>query len=236
MDTPGPTVASGKSALAELLKRFNRKERYWLLADALGEKFSTLDPNYRQRLGKLLDLQIPDDAWWAIDYHFNWLYAALWCAKHDLEPPGDSPLAENNGSPPAIADNLEDIDLLIAFGQTLILVEAKGVTGWTNGQMTSKARRLSSLTDVIGDVDIRLVLTSPRYSTGLEKGDWIQIVPDKMMPPKEGRPYHHMTMKSLAGRQDLLRVERFKSAGMPAETGNHWRIVRSPVGQDNESS
>ncbi len=65
--------------LVECLKAFNRKERYWLLRNALGAPALELllSGAFRDRLGKLLDTDIPSDAWWAMDYHIDWVFAAL---------------------------------------------------------------------------------------------------------------------------------------------------------------
>ena len=68
-------------SLVEALERFNRKERNLLVRDATGNKASLLQgsPPFRRRIADALGLQdeIPDDAWWATDYHIAWLAGAL---------------------------------------------------------------------------------------------------------------------------------------------------------------
>ena len=65
-----------------------------------------------------------------MDYHIDWLYASLNLAK-DNNPAKVYPNEKN-----VIKGQQEDIDWLIAFkGQSkyhLVLIEAKGVTGWSN--------------------------------------------------------------------------------------------------------
>lgn len=217
-------AASLKSPLVELLQRFNRKERYWLLADAIGEPFLALSADYRARLGKILSIEVPAQAWWALDYHFDWLHAVLSCApdfRVDLESAHH--LNELSGARRKITGTQEDIDLIIAFGRTIILVEAKGVTGWTNGQMRSKAERLSALSYDANAVNIHLVLTSPERSSRLAKGAWVAGVPKAMMA-SDGS-YYHLAMMGLGGGGDLLRVQRCDEKGKASDGGEWWRIV-----------
>ncbi len=77
-------------SLVDCLKAFNRKERYWLLKDAHGESFDKLDKIFITKLNDTLNIDIPDNAWWALDYHFDWISAAVWCFIN-----GNNPHAEN---------------------------------------------------------------------------------------------------------------------------------------------
>ena len=52
--------------LTDALAAFNRKERYWLIRNALGPGAETLGADFRRRLGDAIGLTIPDDAWWAM--------------------------------------------------------------------------------------------------------------------------------------------------------------------------
>jgi hypothetical protein len=65
--------------LVECLKLFNRKERYWLIRNALGQNSGDLplSDSFRQKLGKEIGTEIPVEAWWALDYHIDWLFGAL---------------------------------------------------------------------------------------------------------------------------------------------------------------
>ena len=125
--------------LIGLLKRFNRKERFFLITQALT---CQLSDDFRLALGGTVDLQIPHDAFMAMDYHLDWLTAALYAHEH-----GKADLIYENPQQQIIKGNQEDIDLLVAFPEGekyhIVLVEAKGATGWTNKQMQSKADRLT---------------------------------------------------------------------------------------------
>ncbi|MDR4308486.1 hypothetical protein IHQ68_17845 [Chelatococcus sambhunathii] len=63
------------------LARLNRKERYWLLRDALGEGSARLSSNFTAKFDP--KWRPSPDAWWGMDYHFDWMVAALWAAGRD---------------------------------------------------------------------------------------------------------------------------------------------------------
>ena len=57
------------SALIDQLKRFNRKERFFLVGLALGNPDFKLSDAFRSSLHDLLGVSIPADAFVAMDYH-----------------------------------------------------------------------------------------------------------------------------------------------------------------------
>lgn len=125
--------------LIACLEDFNRKERYWLIRNALGDpdKPIPLDPSFRATILKEAGLDIPADAWWAIDYHIDWLFGALrtylsadrcGAYQHDL-----------------LTGSQEDFDFVIAYGTTLIVIEAKATGSWDRKQYHSKFDRLERL-------------------------------------------------------------------------------------------
>lgn len=137
--------------LIEYLRKFNRKERFILLSHVLGpqaEEVFRLNPCFRGKLERELDLKIPKKAFVAMDYHLDWIQMALYLAGQvtpmiDTIPNRDKKLFEANQ---------RDIDLLIAFreGGTskpthIVLIEAKADTGWNNRQLKEKAVRLNRI-------------------------------------------------------------------------------------------
>jgi hypothetical protein len=176
--------------IAEVLSRFNRKERDWLVKNAIAE--GTLSLEFRQRLedalGPSLPLEgIPEDAWWAMDYHLDWLAAALWLYTH--------PESDNTWKPRGelIKSTHEDVDLIIAFDTTIILIEAKGVRAWDNAQMDRKVKRLLGLglqpdgsLETASGVRLLFALASPRppkslrmtgYHFALDEVPYLPLVP-----------------------------------------------------------
>ena len=164
--------------LVETLERFNRKERYWLLRFALGADRFRLSRQFLDKVQEAVGLRerIPDDAWWAMDYHIDWLMAALhYVREHEKGRIHKNYLSDHEEEIPIIHGNQEDIDLVIAFGRTLILCEAKADTGWSVSQVKSKLRRLSACQAYAGDVSsshevrFNLLLLSPRQPPQLQE-------------------------------------------------------------------
>ena len=136
-----------RTDLIEILKSFNRKERFFLITHVLGlcsnsgELAFSLSDSFRE------DVAIPRDServFVAIDYHLDWLQAALILAHT-----GEDENSQFCNKGKVIKGTQEDIDLLVAFkaGEKfhLILVEAKAYSGWTNKQLSSKATRLREI-------------------------------------------------------------------------------------------
>jgi hypothetical protein len=59
--------------LVKALEKFNRKERYWLIRSALGESSEKLDSKFCDLIYGKHSIEVPEDAWWAMDYHLDWL-------------------------------------------------------------------------------------------------------------------------------------------------------------------
>ena len=162
--------------LVDCLKLFNRKERYWLLRNALGAG-STLELPLSMGfleivLRKVGISSMPDmkNVWWAMDYHFDWLVGALWLyAKGEDIYDKPIPLTEPN----IISGSQEDIDFIIAFDSQIVLIEAKLATSWDSEQFKSKCNRLTSLREIIKElnlnIDIKFVIAADKLTSGIEK-------------------------------------------------------------------
>jgi hypothetical protein len=174
------------SDLTELLERFNRKERFIVFEQALTEGGAArLNPRYRLLLNEALDSKgvcVPErPAFVAIDYHLNWLWAALevGCGWWHETPELPMPLTHPTAS--AFMHNQEDIDLLVVWDEAgtthVLMVEAKAHSGWTNKQMASKVKRLQAIFGETGlsypNVSPHLVLTSFAAPSGkLQVNGW----------------------------------------------------------------
>ena len=178
------------SSLAQVLERFNRKERNLLVRAILGheEKPLRLSPRFRQQVGDELGFPIPEDAWWATDYHISWLAGAL--AIFITDGDGLQKSYENRAvnKRKLVEGNQEDIDLVIATDQHLILIEAKAHGAWDNAQLRSKLARLSLLHEfcktlelvpqralcfhllLVSPVPVRLTPTPTRAGDGYQTG------------------------------------------------------------------
>ena len=75
-----------ESRLLLHLEEFNRKERFFLVGMALGNPEFRLGEEFRERLAQKLSLQVPRDAFVAMDYHLDWLAASLFLAANEGNP------------------------------------------------------------------------------------------------------------------------------------------------------
>lgn len=157
--------------LATWLKRFNAKERMWVIENAIGP--TALSAEFCARLTKALGLSEPitTTAWWSIDYHIDWLFAALRC--HEL---GDSWSEDNliEESPKHYTYGIEDIDLVICDKNRIFMIEAKAYGAWGSKQIDSKMQRLTMLAEraAAQGVDLFFVLMSPRPPQKLKYDGW----------------------------------------------------------------
>jgi hypothetical protein len=198
--------------LVKALEQFNRKERYWLLRDCLGEQY--LCPNFREKLSQTLGgLDIPHNAWWAIDYHWDWLFGAITRLANETGAIPNHPKANENQK--LIDGNQQDVDLIVAFNKTIILVEAKVDTSWSNEQYKSKCGRfkifenfLSQRQDTLPEkIDAHFLLTSPRKSKNLEADHvWFQLLSFK--------PEEH------------VRIVRCDGNQKPTKTGKYFSVEK----------
>jgi hypothetical protein len=166
----------------ELFREFNRKERYWLVREAVGSSSAKLGDDFRSKLQAALKkhskpVEIPAHAEWAIDYHIDWIVALL--RLYDRTKTGNSDTTFSNDTN-EIRGSQQDFDLVVAFNDVLILIEAKGVGRWSNNQLESKIGRLTALTkcglinengQTNGGIQLYFVLCSPLQSKGITGSD-----------------------------------------------------------------
>jgi hypothetical protein len=210
--------------LIQTLESFNRKERFFLVGWALGNKRFQLEASFRDKVGGRLGLQIPEDAFVAMDYHLDWIYASLWEGRPDQAP---GPFINDDRN--RISATQEDVDLLIAFttlGPTrIIMLEAKGATGWTNKQLQHKADRLRSIFGESGrawdGIVPHFAIASPVEPRQLRTEEWPQ-----WMRTNDGKPiWLPMEMP-----RSLRRVTRCDETGQPRFNGDYWRVITAKGG------
>ncbi|OBQ83550.1 hypothetical protein [Mesorhizobium sp. WSM3873] len=206
------------SELEAALERFNRKERYWLLREALGRQ--PLSEEFRKKLagvfGSNAGVAVPENAWWAIDYHADWLFGALSTLRY-----GESFPAHPN-VPVQVTGTQEDFDLLIAFERTLIIVEAKAGQHWGNRQVKSKLARLTALVDynsrLPDPLRLYFVLASPRQPSKLDASSCPPV-----LRTRDGG-VHWIQMGYGSSGIKHLAVSRCDQDGKPDSTADRWRV------------
>lgn len=246
--TASASTRSPRELIARLAQ-FNAKERYWLVRQALGG-FSP-DPAFLKTVIDVAGVaKVPpvSDVYMAMDYHLNWIHAALsgreFPDKEDWENPGghQDPIRPRR----AIEGNQEDVDLLLAYPATnedgheftqLVFVEAKCGGAFTDKQLKSKFDRLALILGqresgaIPWRFDARIVLMSPtkpddelvekmirRYPSVLRHG--LPWVPLMIEPPED---------------EGFWMVRPSRAPGSPgglskatATDWTHWSLSRRP--------
>ena len=223
------------SELTDILDRFNRKERNFLIRNAVGHsprEAPTLNDAFRNRIGAALGgLDIPADVWWATDYHLNWIAGALVRWRYGEKTIGavqNNLLAESGRR--LVEPSQEDADLLMVFDSTLILVEVKAFGYFSNKQINSKLARwrlLKTLSELLGtNVTFHFLLMSPVKPEGLIPP------PNDLLPGVSEWPHAKLNVHSPL--QKLNVSGRRQGAGAPPVDSKTWFIVSVPGGADEE--
>jgi hypothetical protein len=231
-------------SLEEALDSFNRKERNLLVRAALGQEGPLhLSERFRNQVKQALGLEsIPEDASWATDYHISWLAGALALFVKGGEETApdiwDNPKKKDDRWPNPkkpdgrrlVEGNQEDIDLVLATGRELILIEAKGYGAWDNEQAASKLARLELLHDFYGKplcaessgraVNFHLLLISPNPPQKLH-----QIWPSWACKEQDVPPWIQLEIDKP---NSVFEVTRCGEAGDPKVDGRFWRIKSVP--------
>ena len=66
--------------LMEHLESFNRKERFFLVGNALGNPDFQLSTDFQTKLNTAFGIPPPNSAFVAMDYHLDWLHASPFLA------------------------------------------------------------------------------------------------------------------------------------------------------------
>ncbi len=205
--------------LIAFLESFNRKERFFLVGEALGNAAFHLGAAFRARLGEAFGLSLPADAFVAMDYHLDWLQVALFLTQTAADETAVHCNAER-----LVHGTQEDVDLIVAFAEAdavhLLLLEAKAETGWTNKQTRSKADRLTCIFGADGlrypGVVPHFGLLSPRPPQQLRTAEW----PAWMT---RGGQAIWLSLPVPAGRRKVTRCD---DQGRASAAGHHFRVRR----------
>ena len=227
--------------LANILERFNRKERNLLIRDILDcrDKTLPLAGDFCERLAKAVGIseESLDSAWWTTDFHFDWLAGALLTFMK-----GETLTPQDNRSM-LVMGNQEDIDLVVVVhvpaAETphhLILIEAKTYGHFTTKQYRSKVARLERLHAFYRELEresphrisFHYVLYSPTK-------------PAKLVPillPWQSNVVtvpEHIHLKLTLPGSSILAVTRCKDKDVPDIKSAYWKCIRQPSHEDASS-
>jgi len=213
------------TSLIEYLKSFNAKERFFLLGKVLGNPTFSPSPIFLKQLGSILNLQIPETVFSAMDYHLDWLYASLQL-NQELR-------AIYLNQSKIIKGQQQDIDFLIAFNINdfchIVLIEAKGITPWSNEQMTSKMDRLKDIFGENGDlwdgVIPHFIFISPSKPKKLDMSKW---------PHWITKTNNEVYWLELAIDSRLNEVFRCDFYGKKNKNGQYWAIKKRTISRSEQ--
>ena len=215
--------------LAQILERFNRKERHLLVRDILGhtsKKGIQLSEHFRTRIGKTLNLTVSAEAWWATDYHLDWLAGALTLyglgSQANLQTTYPNPKSTMTRRK-LVEGSQEDADLVIADGQNLVVVEAKAYGFFNKKQAVSKFERwenllqhYKSLKEHPYPLSIYFVLMSPKVPKHLPS------LPDFWSGIQTNIPHLELELHTAF---PVYEVARCDATGKSLKEGEYWRLV-----------
>lgn len=215
------------NSLSDALESFNRKERNLLVRAILGRGgWLPLSGRFRNKVAQKLGLpDIPEDAWWATDYHISWLAGALALFLKGEDRAQKPWLNPTTNGRRLIEGNQEDIDLIIATGRELVLIEAKAYGAWGNKQVASKLARLELLHDFYSKIvatepldhaiNFHLLLISPRRPTKLTASWPVWACNGQEIPWIE---------LELDNTKSVFDVRRCDDQSERGATGEYWRV------------
>lgn len=222
------------SSLLDALMSFNRRERHILVGWVLDRLTFPLGHEFRDALSKNLAIDVPADAYVAMDYNLNWLCGALMLSAGRIEG-SVHPYGFEDGID--LGDN-SDSDLLVAFARGsethVILLEAKGYTGWDTKQLKRKSARLRTIFCKSGNkfsgVRPYWVFVSPKAPT-MEVATWMVDAagadpqpapePTEWMLDRKGQPRYLPLPQPASHKLAIARCDEF---GKKSGSGKHWKI------------
>ena len=238
-----------ENKIMKFLKSFNRKERFHLLNQAVAGGLK-LDKEIAKEIDEVLSLgsllrdnhDNSDLCFIAMDYHIDWLYAALFLASlNDMDSETilgqiyHRECIEELDGKPIIQANQEDIDLLIGVESEgvvhLIMIEAKGDTAWSTSQMKSKIKRLKA---IFGNAGENFDQVKPYYLL-LSPGEpqKLKITLPEWMRSKDVDHGFFWVRLTMSGEKEFWKIQRTKDGSSPyscPEDGYpNWKIRRVKI-------
>lgn len=182
-------------SLLSLLTSFNRKERHALLDKIFENKIAYFSPKFIDALTKITGSNIPSNYNWFIDYHLDWIEAAIFYYLNKLDANEVQSINRDGDEsyPKFTLDFTQrDVDFLVYFQinscHKFIIIEAKYDTGWDNKQFRTKAGRLKEIysnyvfinSKIKSNVSIEFycIIMSPKHPAKLQNIEgwkWLEL-------------------------------------------------------------
>ena len=207
------------------LESFNRKERFHLLSNATGDNGFKLCDEFIGRINNRFDIHIPENNFVAMDYHMDWIKAALTIVFESAEYPNG--IYPNGSGKGRLNENQEDVDLLIGYCDKekchLIMLEAKAATGWTNKQLKSKAAKQEAIfyvskVMIYPNVILHFALISPQKPKNL---DMTYSWPSYWLDKEDDINWLKLEMPD-----NQQRIVKCDENGRITEESNYWQVKK----------
>ncbi|WP_421344222.1 hypothetical protein [Aeromonas veronii] len=211
------------NSLIDNLKSFNRKERFYLIGQMLGNPEFRMDDKQLDEISKLIEVKIPREYFAAMDYHLDWIYASLFLTQDHGEKIFPRNFIDNNKKVYLqISGTQEDVDFLLAFidpeNKThIVMIEAKGDSYFSNGQLDSKNKRFKAIfgnENTWPNVRPHFIICSPKKPQKINIEE-----PAYFMFKNITLPWLELDMGN--GKNKVTRCDK---EGEPYNNGEYWTV------------
>ncbi|MFQ2243484.1 hypothetical protein [Aeromonas enteropelogenes] len=214
--------------LIKNLKSFNRKERFYLVGQMLGNPDFRMDDKQLDEISRLIGLTIHREYFAAMDYHLDWIYASLFLTqKHDKNIFSRNFIDNNKKVDLQISGTQEDVDFILAFVDHentthIVMIEAKGDNYFSNGQLDSKNKRFKAIfgsKDTWPNVKPHFLICSPKEPQNISIEEPVYFIFNE----KQELIWFPLDMGD--GKN---KVTRCNEDDIACNNGKHWKVeVRS---------
>ena len=210
--------------LIDNLKSFNRKERFYLIGQMLGNPEFRMDDNQLDKISNLIGLTIPRKYFSAMDYHLDWIYASLYLTQNNPTGRVERNFIEESEieTDYQISGTQEDVDFLLAFVDEnkithLVMIEAKGDSYFSNGQLDSKNKRFKAIfgnENTWPNVRPHFIICSPKkpQKINIEEPSYFTFKNSKLL---------WLELNMSDGKN---KVTRCNKDDKPCSNGKHWKV------------
>lgn len=209
--------------LIENLKSFNRKERFYLVGQMLGNPEFRMDDKQLDKISALIGIKIPREYFSAMDYHLDWIYTSLFLTQEHDERPFPRNFIDNNKKIDLqISGTQEDVDFLLAFVDHektthIVMIEAKGDSYFSNSQLDSKNKRFKAIfgnENTWPNVKPHFLICSPKrpQKINIEEPAYFIFKNSKL-------PWFELDMG-----EGKNKVTRCNEGGEPYVNGKYWTV------------
>ncbi|MCE9848555.1 hypothetical protein LZ626_10695 [Aeromonas allosaccharophila] len=210
--------------LIKNLKSFNRKERFYLIGQMLGNPEFRMDGTQLDEISKLIKVKIPSEYFAAMDYHLDWIYASLCLTENNTDIAFKRNFIEKDGIKIyyQISGTQEDVDFLLAFVDHentthIVMIEAKGDNYFSNGQLDSKNKRFKAIfgnENTWPGVRPHFLICSPKEPQKINIEE-----PAYFMFKNFTLPWIELDMGN--GKNKVTRCDENEK---PSNNGDHWKV------------